>query len=110
MFTPVVPLDAAEPEAEITLADAPEVTTQPENVYLSRVINAPLTLQPKANIPTVEFPAADPTKLAALADVAELTTQPEYVYLSRVRTPEAQLLVEPKANIPMVDVPVAAPA
>jgi hypothetical protein len=58
---------------------------QPEYVYLSRVVEAPMPLiTPKANIPTVELPAAEPKRDLALEAVAEAFTSPEYVYLLRV--------------------------
>jgi len=53
-------LEAAAPAYDTTLAAPPEETTQPEYVYLSRVVIAELQPNPKANIPLVEFPAADP--------------------------------------------------
>ena len=37
---PTVELPAAEPPCEAALAAAPDDTTQPENVYLSRVVEA----------------------------------------------------------------------
>jgi hypothetical protein len=61
MFTPDVPLDAAEPPFDATVAAPPAATTQPEYVYLLRVvIGAEEALYPNANIPTVLFPAAEP--------------------------------------------------
>jgi hypothetical protein len=54
-----MPLDAAEPYLEIAEDAVAEVTTQPEYVYLSRVVLLPAT-QPNAKIPTVLLPAAEP--------------------------------------------------
>ena len=70
---PTVALPAAEPYAETALEAVAEALTQPENVYLSRVV----VELPKANIPTVELPAAEPPTDAALEAVADALTQPE---------------------------------
>ena len=103
MFTPVVPFDAAAPRPELALDAVPDALTQPEYVYLSRVVLTPTKqTYPKAKIPTVAFPAADPPYDAALAAVAEAFTHPEYVYLLRV-------VEEPKANMPTVEFPTADP-
>ena len=53
-----MPLEAAAPEFESALAAVPEVTTQPEYVYLSRFVEE-MGAFPKAIIPIVEFPDAD---------------------------------------------------
>ena len=75
---PTVELPAAEPRLDTALAAAPDDTTQPEYVYLSRVVETPTPLTyPKANIPTVELPVAAPPYDAALAAVADALTQPE---------------------------------
>ena len=92
---PTVALPAAEPDCEAALAAAPDDTTQPEYVYLSRVVE----LLPKLNIPTVELPAAEPDCEAALAAVAVALTQLENVYLLRV---VEATVVYPNANIPTV--------
>ena len=73
---PTVALPAADPYLFAAVAAAPDDTTQPEYVYLSRVVEA-LGVAPKANMPTVELPAAAPLRDAALAAVAELFIQPE---------------------------------
>jgi hypothetical protein len=52
-------LDAAEPDCEAALAAVAVALTQPEYVYLLRVVEEQGT-DPKANIPTVELPAAEP--------------------------------------------------
>jgi hypothetical protein len=106
---PTVALPAAEPRHEAALAAVAEAFTQPEYVYLLRVVEAPTPqTYPKANMPTVALPAAAPLRDAALAAVAEAFTQPEYVYLSRVvEAPTPQTY--PKANIPTVALPAAAP-
>ena len=100
MFTPVVPLDAAEPKRDATVAAPPAVTTSPENVYLLRVTEE----LPRAKIPTVLLPAAEPVLDAAVDAVADATVQLEYVYLLRVVAAP-----QPSANIPIVLLPVAAP-
>ena len=97
---PTVELPAADPPEDTTLEAVAEALTQPENVYLLRVVDwpTPQTL-PKANIPTFALPAAEPPEDAALADVAEELTQPENVYLLRVvEAPDAY----PSANMPTV--------
>ena len=58
MLTPHVPLEAAAPKPELALDAVPDALTQPEYVYLLRVVLTPETY-PKAKIPTVAFPAAD---------------------------------------------------
>ena len=77
VFTPIVPLDAAEPPLDAAVAAPPAATTQPEYVYLSRVATRlKQAFNPNAKIPTVLLPAADPLPEAVVAAVAELTTQP----------------------------------
>ena len=95
---PTVELPAADPRKDAALAAAPDDTTQPEYVYLSRVVEAP-DAYPSANIPTVELPAAEPLEDAALAAVADAFTHPENVYLLRVVEAGDE---HPKANIPTV--------
>ena len=56
---PTVALPAADPAQDAALEAVAEALTQPEYVYLFRVVEAPLTY-PKANIPTVALPAAEP--------------------------------------------------
>ena len=53
-MTPVVPLEAAEPEQEFALDAVAAALVQPEYVYFWRVVLA----LPIANIPTVALPAA----------------------------------------------------
>jgi hypothetical protein len=59
MFTPVVPLDAAEPKDDAVVAAPPAATTSPEYVYLLRVVTA-LGASPSAKMPSVLLPAAEP--------------------------------------------------
>ena len=107
MVTPGVPPDVAEPEYDVCVAAPPELTTQLEYMYLSRVVNAVLVLlNPKAKIPVVVFPAAEPSLDATEAAVAELFTSPEYVYFSREFVTEPRF---PIANMPTVLLPVAEP-
>ena len=73
---PIVELPAAEPALDAVLEEVADVTTQPEYVYLSRVVDGE-PVQPNANMPTVEFPTAVPSTEAADAAVAEALTQPE---------------------------------
>ena len=77
MFTPVVPLDAAEPKRDAAVAAPPALTTSPEYVYLSRVVTQPPGVPPNANIPTVLLPAAEPAVELVVAAVAPATVQPE---------------------------------
>ena len=69
-----MPLEAAEPDFDAALAAVADALTQPEKVYLLRVV---LGVPPKAKIPTVVLPAADPWDDAALDDVASAFTSPE---------------------------------
>jgi hypothetical protein len=59
MFTPIVPLDAAEPWDDATVAAVAAPTTQPEYVYLLRVVERH-GANPSAKIPIVLLPAAEP--------------------------------------------------
>ena len=59
MLTPDVPLEAAEPYREAAVAAPPALTTQPEYVYLSRVVEIAGAF-PNAKMPTVLLPAAEP--------------------------------------------------
>jgi hypothetical protein len=96
---PTVLLPAAEPKREPTVAAPPALTTQPEYVYLLRVVTPPPPTHPNAKMPTVQFPAAEPLDEAAVAALPALTAQLEKVYLSRVVT---RTVVNPSANIPTV--------
>jgi hypothetical protein len=58
MLTPLVPFEAAEPRCDAAVAAPPALTTQPEYVYLSRVVEA-LGAFPSAKMPTVLLPAAE---------------------------------------------------
>ena len=78
MFTPVVPLEAAEPQNELAVAAPPAATTHPEYVYLLRVVEPTQGLVlPNAKIPTVLLPAAEPVDVATVAAPPAATTQPE---------------------------------
>ena len=76
MFTPDVPLDAAEPKADAAVAAPPALTTSPEYVYLLRVVTLP-TAHPKAKIPTVLLPAAEPLLEQVVAAPPALPAQLE---------------------------------
>ena len=76
-------MEAAEPVYDAALAAVAVAFTQPEYVYLFRVVTA-AGVPPKAKIPTVELPAAEPPCEAALADVAVPLVSLEYVYLPLV--------------------------
>lgn len=71
-----MPLDAAEPQADAAMAAVPAVTTQPEYVYLSRVVER-LPVLPNAKMPTVLLPAAEPLFDPAVAAPPAVTTSPE---------------------------------
>ena len=101
-----MPLDAAEPEVDATVAAPPALTTSPEYVYLSRVVERAEATQPSAKIPTVLLPAAEPWADATVAAPPALTTSPEYVYLLRV---VEALGACPKAKMPVVLLPAAEP-
>jgi hypothetical protein len=73
---PTVLLPAAEPLNEAAVAEPPELTTQPEYVYLSRVVTAPV-VNPSAKMPVVLFPVAELLPEAAVAAPPALTTHPE---------------------------------
>ena len=73
---PTVELPVAEPAIDAALAAVAVALTQPEYVYLLRVVEAPHAY-PSAKIPTVELPAAEPVLDAALAAVPEALTSPE---------------------------------
>jgi hypothetical protein len=73
---PTVLLPAAEPEAEAAVAAPPAPTTQPEYVYLLRVVETQGVF-PSAKIPVVLLPAAEPRDDATVAAPPALTTQPE---------------------------------
>ena len=62
MFTPHVPLEAAEPKLDDALAAVAEPLVQEEYVYLLRIfdLHPVVVIPPKAKIPIFEFPAADP--------------------------------------------------
>lgn len=68
---PTVELPAADPPFDAALAAVADAFTQPEYVYLSRVVDATQLTLPKANMPVVEFPVAEPMQLTALAAVAD---------------------------------------
>ena len=106
MFTPHVPLEAAEPKDDTALDDVADAFTSPEYVYLLRVDVADEVI-PKANIPTVLFPAAAPTAEAVAAEVADPLVQAAYVYL--FLTTLLFPFAFPRANIPTVELPVAEP-
>ena len=74
---PTVLLPAAEPAFEAAVAAPPALTTQPEYVYLLRVVTRPPAVHPRANTPTVLLPAAEPHFEATVAAPPALTTQPE---------------------------------
>jgi hypothetical protein len=95
----------AAPSAVACVAAPPALTTQPEYVYLLRVVDRLKLTQPNAKIPTVLLPAADPRAEAPVAAVAELTASLENVYLLRVveRVPHA--LIAPKAKIAKPEFP-----
>ena len=75
---PTVLFPAAELLRDGAVEAVPALTTQPEYVYLLRVV-VPLkqASAPNANIPTVLLPAAEPTREATVAAPPVLTTQPE---------------------------------
>jgi hypothetical protein len=98
------PLYDALTKAEDAVAAPPTATTQPEYVYLSRVVPPPW---PKAKMPVVPFPAEEPPYAATVAAPPAATTSPEYVYLLRVV--EAQGVL-PKAKMPTVLLPAAEPS
>ena len=62
---PTVELPAAAPEYDAELAAVPDDTTQPEYVYLSRVVDEPV-VYPKANIAKVPVGAGVTLDVAAL--------------------------------------------
>ena len=74
---PTVELPVAEPAIDAALAAVAVALTQPEYVYLLRVVVVAPHKDPKAKIPTVELPAAEPVLDAALAAVPEALTSPE---------------------------------
>jgi hypothetical protein len=74
---PVVLLPAAEPANDATVAAPPALTTSPEYVYLFRVVEATLPLNPIANMPVVLLPAAEPLVDPDVAAPPALTTQLE---------------------------------
>ena len=76
MFTPVVPLDAAEPWLDAVEAAPPAVTVQLEYVYLLRVVTRTV-VKPSAKIPAAQLPAAEPAREAVVAAVAAAFTSPE---------------------------------
>ena len=80
---PLMPLDAADPLYVAVVAAPPAATTQPEYVYLLRVVEL-LGASPNAKMPTVLLPAAEPEHEATVAAPPAATTHPEYVYLLRV--------------------------
>jgi len=71
-----MPFDAAEPQLDAVVAAVPAVTTQPEYVYLSRVVDRDGAF-PSAKIPTVLLPAAEPLFDPTVAAPPALTTSPE---------------------------------
>ena len=77
MLTPHVPLEAAEPLREATVAAPPALTTQPEYVYLLRVVVGAQALLPIAKIPIVLLPAAEPPYEATVAAPPAETASPE---------------------------------
>jgi hypothetical protein len=74
---PTVLFPAAEPQIAATVAAPPALTTQPEYVYLLRVVTKPPAVCPSAKMPTVLFPAAELLFDAAVAAPPALTTSPE---------------------------------
>jgi hypothetical protein len=100
---PTVLFPAAEPLKDAELAAVADALTQPEYVYLFRVVDAP-GVAPRAKIPIVDVPTAAPREDAALAAVAEVLVHPEYVYLFLVVTPHGAATVAPRANIAKVPV------
>ena len=56
---PTVALPAAAPALDAALDAVAAALTQPDYVYLSRVVEAEPPTFPKAKIPTVALPAAD---------------------------------------------------
>mgnify|MGYP003339240575 CR=1 len=72
MFTPQVPLEAAEPNW-VPEEFAAELFVLQAYVYLFLVVKVP----PNANIPLVEFPDAAPYSEQVLDDVAELLVSDE---------------------------------
>ena len=77
MFTPVVPLDAAELAIEATVAAVAAPTVSPEYVYELRVVEKVKQILPNVKIPSVLLPAAEPPYEATVAAPPALTTQPE---------------------------------
>ena len=77
MFTPMVPLPAAEPPYEAAVAAPAAATVQPEYVYLLRVVVATPEVRPSAKIPMVLLPAAALEHDVAVDDPPTVTTSPE---------------------------------
>jgi hypothetical protein len=100
---PTVLFPVAEPPKVPTVEAVPALTTQPEYVYLLRVVETMQAAYPNAKIPTVLLPAAAPALEAAVAAPPAPTAHPEYVYLFRVVTAPPAVLPNAKiANVPSV--------
>jgi hypothetical protein len=76
---PTVLLPAADSKLDATVAAVAELTTSPEYVYLSRMVDRPgmVCELPNEKMPNVVFPAADPSLDPEEAAVAAATVHPE---------------------------------